>query len=771
MSSYPSLTALLLATLLVSEGAAWGGDEKIAEVVVRGNRRVESAAIIGAISSRAGDTLNNDRTDADIRSIYKLGQFQEVQISGEPVEGGIRLVYSVIEKPIIRDIRFEGNKEIKQEKLLDGLPVRRNTIFSQKDLDNAAAKLKKQYMDEGYYLASVESQIEQRSETEYQVIFQINEGKKIRISNINFEGNSSFSSGKLRGVMETKEKWFMSWLTGAGNYKEELLQNDTLLLADFYLNNGYINVKVGEPVVKLSEDQESLQVDINITEGDQYRIGSITFSGDILYPEADIRKKMKTESGEIFNRSFLRADIGTITDMTADKGYAFNNVNPQTTPDSEKRLVDLVFDVEKGDLIRIERIFIAGNTKTRDKVARREMRLMEGELYSATGFKRSKQNLMNTGYFEEANISTARGSTADKLNINVDLKEKATGAFTIGGGYSSLDGLIFQGSISQSNFLGLGLKANLSAAVGGKSNTYSVGLTDPFFLDSKWTLGADIYRSERDYTDYSVRRLGGDIKAGYPITDFISTYWMYKYEIKDIYDPTYAYLAYNRVEPEVYPINQSTTSAIYASITHNSTDYRFDPSTGMVNTFSVDYAGLGGSNKYVREILDNTIYYPLWWKFVVSTKLVLGAIQEAGGPIPIDEKFYLGGIGTLRGYSARTVSPYRETQIPLFDEYGKQTGTTMGRIYTGGEKELFGNLEIKFPLLPEFGIKGVTFFDYGNTWSDGWKPPDIQMSYGGGIRWASPMGPLRLEYGIPVNPRPGIDSKSGRFEFAIGSMF
>jgi outer membrane protein insertion porin family len=755
---YPYLRTALLVALLLADQTAHADGEKISEVVVRGNRRVEASAILNATGIKAGDMLDSDRTDADIRSIYKLGQFQEVQVSSELGTAGVVLVFSVIEKPIVREIHFEGNKELKQEKLLEGLPVRRNAIFSQKDLDKAVTKLKKQYQDEGYYLVVIESLVEQRSPTEYQVTFKVAEGNKIRISTINFEGIQAFSPRKLRGVMETKEKWFMSWLTGAGTYKEEVLKNDALLIADHYMNNGYINVKVGEPIIKLAEDQESLAAYISVTEGDQYRIGEITFKGDILYPEKEIRQKLKTESGEVFSRANLRADIGTITDMTADKGYAFNNVNPQTTPDAEKKKVDLSFDIEKGELVRIERIYIAGNSKTRDKVARREMRLMEGELYSATGFKRSKQNLMNTGYFEEANVATAKGSSGNKLNVNVDLKEKATGAFTIGGGYSSLDGLIFQGSVSQSNFLGLGLKANASAAIGGNSNTYSVGLTDPYFLDSKWTLGLDIYRSERDYIDsggYSRRLIGGDIKAGYPITDFIGTFWMYKYEIKDIYDIQAAYQAAhdNPIYREYYPIGTTTTSSIYASITNNSTDFRFDPSTGMVNTFSVEYAGPGGNNRYVREILDNTFYYPLWWKFVVSTKVVVGAVQQAGGPIPIDERFYLGGIGTLRGYSARTVAPK--------DVYGN---------YIGGEKELFGNLEIKFPLLPEFGVKGVAFVDYGNAWTGSFKPPSIYMSYGGGIRWASPMGPLRLEYGIPINPRPD-DNKSGRFEFAIGSLF
>lgn len=574
MTNYQYFKVAALVVLLLNSKTARAEGDKIGDVVVRGNKRIESAAILNAIATKAGDVLDNDRTDADIRSIFKLGQFRDVQVSTEPGSKGLVLVYSVIEKPIIREILFEGNKELKQDKLLEGLPLRRNAVFSQRDLDAAVAKVKKQYQDEGYYLAEVTPQVVQRSTTEYLITLQVVEGNKIRIDTINFEGNTAFSPRKLRGVMETKEEWFMSWLTGAGTYKEEVLKNDALLIADHYMNNGYINVKVGEPQIKLSEDRESLVVNIAITEGDQYRIGSIAFAGDILYPEKEIREKLKSESGELFSRANLRADIGTLTDMTADKGYAFNNVNPQTKQDQEKKLLDLTFDVEKGELVYIERISIAGNSKTRDKVARRELRLLEGELYSATGFKRSKQNLMNTGYFEEANVATTKGSAANKLNVNVDLKEKATGAFTIGGGYSSLDGLIFQGSVSQSNFLGLGLKANVSAAIGGSSNTYSVGLTDPYFLDSKWTLGADLYRSEREWDDYYLRRTGFDIKAGYPISDYVGTFLMYKYEIKDVYEYTDAWKqAHDQYGNDLYQIGQSTTSAIYASITHNNTDY------------------------------------------------------------------------------------------------------------------------------------------------------------------------------------------------------
>lgn len=758
----------MLLMLISGSAVAYAEGEKLVEIRVQGNHRIESASILNVIKMHAGDTLNNDKTDADIKAIYKLGHFQDVQALKETSDKGVVLVYSVQEKPIVREITFEGNKEITTEKLKGALEFRLNSVFSSKDLDKSIAKIKKMYGDEGYYLADVQTQTKKTSTNDLTVKFKIVEGKKILIKEIRFDGNKTFSRRKLKKVMETKEAWFLSWLTSAGTYKDEVLKNDAMLIADYYLNNGFINIKVGEPVVKLNAAKSALDVYIGITEGEQYRIGELGFKGDLLEPAAVLEKKLKSVTGDVFNRSLLRADIGTLTDMYGDKGYAFANINPLTKLDNDKKTVDMTFDIEKGDLVSIGRINISGNPKTRDKVIRREMRVTEGGLYSAAGIKRSKQNLMNLGFFEEANVATAKGGASDKLNVNVDIKEKPTGTFSIGGGYSSLDGIIGQGSIQQANFLGLGLKANLSASIGGRSQTYALGLTDPYFRDSKWTLGGDIYRSERDYDDYTRRLTGADIKAGYPLNDYVGTFFMYKFEKKDIYDPIIAYQTLNLTYGnDTYPLGNTTTSSIYASITHNNTDYRPDPSSGMINSLSAEYAGLGGDNKYARFITDHTYFKPLYKKLIASTKLALGYIGEVGKPVPIDEKFYLGGIYSLRGYSTRTVSPIN-TQL-IKDQNGNQVNDN---VYMGGSKEFFGNVELTFPLLTEAGLKGVAFFDYGNSFD---KNSDVfntmLMSYGAGIRWASPIGPLRLEYGIPINPRTNVDNKSGRLEFSIGSLF
>ena len=764
MPIFKNILLTILIALISCSNLAYAEGEKLSEVRIQGNRRIESAAILNVIKIRAGDILFNDKTDADIRAIYQLGHFQDIQVLKEESEKGVVLVYQVQEKAIVREITFEGNKELTTEKLKEALEFRQNSVFSAKDLARSTAKIKKMYGDEGYYLADVQPEIKKSATGDLTVIIKVVEGEKILIKDIRLEGNKAFSNSKLKGIMETKEKWFMSWLTGAGAYKEEVLKNDALLISDHYLNNGYVNIKVGEPVVKLNDAKTALDAYIGITEGEQFRVGAIGFKGELLDPAADLRKKLKSEPGEVFNRSILRTDIGVLTDVYGDKGYAFATINPLTRLDNEKKTVDITFDIEKGELVSIERIFIAGNPKTRDKVIRREMRITESGLYSATGLKRSKQNLMNLGFFEEANIATAKGSASNKLNVNVDVKEKPTGTFSIGGGYSSLDGFIGQGSVQQANFLGLGLKANVSASLGGKSQTYAVGLTDPYFMDTKWTLGGDIYRSERDYDDYTRRLLGADIKGGYPISDYIGTFMMYKYEIKDIFDPSVTYQNYHDTQGnDTYPLGETTTSSVFSSITHNNTDYRMDPSTGMINSLSLEYAGLGGDNKYARFITDHTYFHPLYKKLIASTKLTLGYIAEVGStPIPIDEKFYLGGIYSLRGYKSRTVSPTNPAKPTVGDSV----------IYLGGNKEIVGNVELTLPLLSEVGLKGVVFFDYGNSFNDTSTAfSSILMSYGGGIRWASPIGPLRLEYGIPINPREVIDSKSGRFEFSIGGMF
>ena len=323
---------------------------------------------------------------------------------------GIIITYRVTEKPVVREIIFEGNKALSTDKLKEALEIKPNSIFSQKELLKSIAKIKKLYTDEGYSQAEIEPVKVNISPYELKLTLKIKDGDKILIRTIKFEGNKAFDDSKLKGLMETKQDWWLAWLTGAGVYKDDVLKNDMLLITEHYMNNGYINFKVAEPKIELTADKKALTISILLTEGDKFSTGQIDFKGDILGSKEELAKSLKMKTGDVFSRGALRQEIFSLTDIYADKGYAFANVNPLTTMNIEKKIIDITFDFEKGEKVYIDRINIAGNTKTRDKVIRREMRVSESELYSGTGIKKSKQNLMNLGFFEEAVIATSKGS-------------------------------------------------------------------------------------------------------------------------------------------------------------------------------------------------------------------------------------------------------------------------------------------------------------------------------------------------------------------------
>jgi len=760
------LLAFLVSTLQPAIISA--ENDTIADIVITGNESRETAAILPVLKSKVGAYYSPEKANEDIKAIYRIGIFESARVESVKTDKGISLIFTVVEKPKVRAINITGNKEIASDKIREAIDLKVNSVFSSDLLAKSVKKITGLYADEGYYLAEVDSDTKEAGKNAVRVNFSVKEGSKVLIKTISFEGNKVFSARKLRKQMETKEKWFLSWITGAGTYKEEVLKNDSNRIADLYFNNGYINVKVGEPKVKLLPDKSGLQVTIGITEGDQFKTGTIDFKGDLLESKERLRGKIELESGEVFSREVLRGDIFTLTDLYADQGYAFANVSPLTKVDQEKKTIDITFDFEKGEKVFIERINISGNTKTRDKVIRREFRLAEGDLYNSTALKRTKQNLANLGFFDEAAIAPSKGSSSDKLNLNTTVKEKSTGQFSIGAGYSSSDGIIGQGSIQQNNFLGLGLRGTLSASLGGSTQLYNIGLSDPYFLDTNWTLGFDLYRSEREYEDYTRRVTGGDIKAGYRLSDQLSTFWMYKYEVKRLFDFSTALL----LNPELITETSGTVGLIYGSITYDATDYKIDPSKGYSGTFSAEYAGLGGNQRFARFIGQSAVYFPLIWSTVLSLRGELGYMMKIGKEIPMDEKFYLGGISTLRGYDSRTVCPVKVTSIKSINPITGQATTYSTPVYLGGIKEAVFNVDYVFPIIKDAGLKGVVFFDAGNSYGPGEQYfSKILMSYGIGLRWYSPMGPLRLEYGIPLNPREGIDKGGGKFEFSIGGFF
>jgi outer membrane protein insertion porin family len=744
------LVLLLLLGMLAPKPAA-AVLYQVGEIAVEGNRRVEQRYVRSLLSAGPGQAVSTADIDKDVRALFATGRFEDVTAEIVEQDGKSVLIYRVVERPLLREVTFSGNKEIKTDKLGELINAKSIEFYRPQLLPGWIESIKKAYVEKGYYATEVEPTVTINDRNEATVSLNIDEGEQVYVTRILFEGNTVFSARQLKKVMFTKEKWIFSFITGRGAYQENLLQADQDIIADQYYNNGYIQVKVKKPLVTLLEDKKSMEILFEIEEGEQFRIGKVDIQGDLLKSREELLALLTLQEGAVFSRKELRENMAALNDLYADEGFAFVNVTPKTEVEETERRMNITLEVEQGIQVTIGRISISGNTRTRDKVVRREMRLAEGDLYSASKMKNSRRRINNLGFFEEVNLTTGRGVDDAHMDVEVDVKEKATGSFSVGAGFSSVDGLLLQGALSQDNFLGRALRFDLSAALGGRSTTFRLGILDPYFLDKHLAFGGDIYNTEREWTDFTRKTTGGDIKLGVPITDNLKSFFVYRYEAKDIRD----------IDEDASDLikeqeGKSTLSSITASLTRNTTDYRPDPTTGNISELSVEFAGLGGSERFVKYVADHRYFYPLpFWDLVFSARGQVGYIQEMGGKdIPLDERFFLGGLSTLRGFNSREVGPR-----------DPETGD-----FYGGNKEAFLNLELVFPLIRDMKMKGVVFFDAGNAWAvdedffDG-----IRYSVGAGVRWNSPMGPLRFEWGVNLDPEDYEDNSV--FDFSVGKMF
>ncbi|PLX85979.1 MAG: outer membrane protein assembly factor BamA [Desulfuromonas sp.] len=739
----------------------------IGEVAVEGNVRTEKSFIFSVVGVQAGQSVTLEEIDQDLRAIFKLGRFVDVSAELQDLGDAKLLTYRVAERHLVRKVEISGNDELELDKLQPLVAIDPPAFYSPREVSRAADAIRKAYREEGYYAATVEPRLDTSENNEATLAFVIDEGNKVLVDRIRFDGNDVFPAKELKKAMVTKERWLFSWLTDRGTFNEEALQADLEIIADQYFNTGYLEVKVKQPLVTLSDDRKYIDLLVEIDEGQQYKVGTVDIRGDLIRPKEELVDLLQLQTGDVFSRSRLRQDVFAINDLYADRGYAYVNVSPLTRLDPLKREVVLLYEVEQGLQVAIERVRISGNTKTRDKVIRRETKLVEGDLYSATRIKESRSKIRNLGFFDEVSVATSRGSDEAHMNVDVEVKERPTGTFSLGFGYSSVDGFIGQGSVSQDNFLGRALRLNLAGSFGGSSNTYQVGIYEPYFLDSKLSLGFDLYKTRRDYVDFSKKTDGGDVKVGVPVTENTRAFLVYRYENKEIYDVD-ADASFVIREQE----GTSTLSSILASLNRNSTDYRLDPSSGAVSEGSVEFAGLGGTEKFSKYILDHRHFFPVKWGTVFSVHGRLGYIQKVGGEeIPIDERFFLGGISTLRGFKTREVGPRVRTAIQSIDpETGIVGAESKDYQYIGGDKAAYINFEYLFPVAKEMGLKGLIFFDTGNAWGE---DEDfftgMRYSAGAGIRWFSPMGPMRLEWGYNLDPEE--DEERSQFEFSLGRFF
>jgi len=725
--------------------------EMITKVLIEGNQAIEEGAIRAQIKIKEGDVLSSRALREDLKSIFQMGYFLDVRAEKRDWERGKAIVFLVEEKPVIKEIKFSGNKALKTKELEEVVGLKTRAVLNLEAVKESVSKILKKYHEEAFFVAEVEYELETLKKGEVVVHFKIREHKKIRIKTIAFSGNRVFPDEKLKKLLpETREESFLSWVTKAGTFKEEVLERDLDAILVFYYQKGFYQVKVGKPQV--THDDRGITITIPVEEGRQFKVGKLDIKGDLLASKEELFKLVNISVGEILNRDKVKESVSRLTDRYADKGYAFVDVTPQTVAHQENDWVDLTFEIQQGNKVFFERINILGNTKTRDKVIRRELKAVEGELFSLSALKKSRQSLNQLGYFKEVNLNPKKGSADDKLDLNVQVEEAPTGMLSVGGGYSSIDKMIAMVQISQNNLFGRGQKLVLSGQFGTISQYYNLSFTEPWLFDTRISAGADLFRIRREYDEFTIERTGSGARFGFPLFEEVRAYTSYKYEEIEISNvmPTASLIIQDQV-------GISTTSSITGALRRDSRDQFLDPSTGSDNTLSIDFAGgpLGGSNYFTKYGFNSSWYTTPFGEVTFMLHGRIDYIQSyAGHRLPLYERFRLGGINSIRGFKAYTIGPKAPN----------------GEVI-GGDKELLFNVECIFPLIPVAKIKGLVFFDAGNAFDVGeaYKLEDLRTSAGVGIRWISPVGPLRLEWGYNLRPKPG-ERRHG-WDFSIGTFF
>lgn len=722
----------------------------IVSIDISGNNRIESDAILRAMDTEKGDVFTQESLSSDLKKIFKMGYFDDVKIEESTTELGVSIAISVVEKPSVKRIRIKGNRIFDEEEVLEVVKTTTGSILNFINLEEDISRIKALYTEKNYHGCQINYEIETLEQNQANILIDIKEGEKLKVVEILFEGNTAFKAKKLKKEIETSEKGFFSWMTSSGDFDKDELDRDALKIEAFYKNNGYADARVADPVVNYED--RGIVIKFKILEGPRYALEKIAFTGDMLFTEEELRKKMKSRESEFYSLEALQNDVITIRDAYADKGYANADVSPTMKRNSENNTVSVLFRLEQKSPVYFERIIISGNTKTRDKVIRRQLKVYEQELYSKSKIQRSVDNLQRIDYFENVDVKMAKGEKENTVDLDFNIVEKATGAFSIGGGYSSEDDVFGLLSVSERNLFGRGQVLSFEAEVSGSSAKYTISFTEPWLFDIPLTFGVDLYNWDKEYDYYDKDTKGGAIRLGYVIFDYTLLGVKYAYEdftISNVQED------YTDVDAGRY-----LTSSITLSLTYDNRNAAFNPSKGGEHRISVEYAGdyLGGEIAFTKYIAETGWYFPLFWK-------VTGFLHGRGGylddrtddDIDIDyERFYLGGINSIRGYDSTDIN----------------TGNDEDDKVRGGEKFVQFNAEMIFPIVPEMKLVGVTFYDMGDVYrtEESIDLADLYSSFGGGIRWYSPVGPIRLEYGVILNGKEYASGK-GRWEFAIGAAF
>ncbi len=722
----------------------------VKEIAVQGNRRVQEAVILGRVGAKIGSPFVANRTAEDIRAIFALGFFDDVQVKVEDFEGGVKLTFMVVERPFVRDIVFAGNKKEDSATLQEKIDLKLGSVYNPVEVNKGADKLKEYYETEGYFEVGITPEIEKLADGDVTVTYRIAEGRRISIDQIVIEGAQGLTPKQVKGAMDTQER---EYIVLRGTVQRQRLDEDVDRIIQLYNDHGYVQARVESSEIQVDREKARATIRIVVVEGPQFKVGGVDVMGNAVLPVEEIRRRIELKTGEVFSRSKLRDSVKGITDLYSAVGRASADVSPNTLQDTPGRLVNIVFEINEGPETYVERINISGNTRSEEKILRREIPMAEGDLFTSQKLARAKQKLTNLNYFDKVEAKTAPGSAKDKIIVNIDVTEKPTGLFSIGGGYSSQDGVLGTLDLSQRNFLGKGWEVFLRLRGGQNVQTGTIGFTEPWLFDQPLAAGFDIFNTRRILPDYTVNSLGADIRLGHPLGEYSRWNAIYRVSQDRI----------TNVNPLGSPelISQEgthLTSLVGLSLSRDTRDSVYDPTRGTTVSLGMDFAGVGFGERFARSVFSTTYFQPLpWLDHVLSFRLMAGySFGWSKNPVPLFERFYLGGSNSLRQFKSFQVSPK------------DNTGTRIG-----GNSELLGTVEYVIPLF--FGIKAAVFYDVGQVWgpdlSLGTKIDlsDLRHGVGAGLRWNSPFGPIRVDYGIKLDQKKG--ESFGNFNFSAGSSF
>ncbi len=757
----------LMVGLLPSRGWCEEAASIIVKVIdVKGNKRVDENTILYKLKTRVGDPFDVMKVRQDVKTLYNTGFFENVEVDAKPFEGGVKLTFIVQERPLVSRVKITGNKKVKTDDLRKEMKAFPFNIYNENVLRENIRKIEQLYQAKGYYNVKV-TPVTKREGDRLELTYKITEGEKAHIAKIEFVGNKAFSDRKLKEVMLSKERTLFNWAytfvsklfgkPATYYYIPDLFRMDMMKVMEFYRDHGFLRILVGEPEIRVAKDKGKIFIKVPIEEGPRYKVENVglDIGEDDPFNKTQIREILKLKKGDWYSASMMRKDVTNLTDLYGSRGYVNADVRPLVDVDDKNHLVNVDYRVEKGELYYVGLIEIHGNTKTRDKVIRRELGITEGELMNTLALKRAKQRLSRLGYFSQVDIETKPTPQKD-VDVTVNVEEQSTGSLVLGGGYSSIESFGGMISIGEKNLFGRGQSLDFSGEFTTKRIEYDITFYDPYFLDYPFSLGLKTHKRTYEYDDFDEDSLGFTLTVGKPIRLF-GQYTMASvgYEFLDVDISSVEDDAPNFIQDQE---GKSISSALIFTLSQDTRNSSVLPTKGFKRSLRVKLAGLGGDEYYYKVEADVGYYF---W----ANKFMDGSAFHARGRIgfmnpmpfggsrsrPIYERFYVGGGDTVRGFATDEAGP-------------EDDGSAIG-----GTKQAIFNLEYLFPIVSS--LKGVVFYDAGAAFDNGDQISlsGLRNAIGLGIRLMTPFGPLKVDMGFKLDKKK--DEDMSKVSFSVGTMF